>query len=149
MQSPRVVETFVQLQPQQHEICCPAQILVIDRSNGPAQVLMDTMSRLLGEEIAVTEITDYPSALPLLDYSCYDLVVLGWEESQAVSPTFLKYLRNSQPDLAVLLIGADMSPQYVDFIEFNGVTEAINLPTRAAEVKWLTGHISHHYLHFG
>lgn len=148
MQPQKMVDTLLQYQSAQHDVCCPAQILVIDRSNGPAQVLMDTLGRLLGEEIAVTEITDYPSALPLLDYSCYDLVVIGLGEKQAVSPTFLTYLRNRQPELPILLIGCGMSRQYMDFIEVNGVSEAINLPHRAYEVKQAMEHIAVNYLHF-
>ncbi|MBI5928633.1 MAG: hypothetical protein HY862_04950 [Chloroflexi bacterium] len=148
MQSQTMVDTLLHYQTTQHEVCCPAQILVIDRSNGPAQLLMDTLGRLLGEEIAVTEITDYPSALPLLDYSCYDLVVIGLEDKQAVSPTFLTYLRNRQPDLPILLIGCGMSRQYMEFIEVNGVTEAINLPHRAYEVKQVTEHVATQFLHF-
>ncbi len=148
MQPQKMVETLFQYQTTQHEVCCPAQILVLDRSNGPAQLLMDTMGRLVGEEIAVTEITDYPSALRLLDYSCYDMVVIGLGEQQAVSPTFLTYLRNRQPELPILLIGSGMTRQYMDFIEVNGVSEAINLPHRAHEVKWAVEHIAVNYLHF-
>lgn len=146
-ESRNMVETLFQYQPVHQDVCCPAQILVIDRSNGPAQLLMDTLGRLFSEEIAITEITDYPSALPLLDYSCYDLLVIGLEERQAVSPTFLTYLRNRQPDLPILLIGNGMTDQYIEFIEVNGVTEAINLPYRAYEVKALSEHLAQHYLH--
>ena len=65
-----------------------------------------------------------------------------------ISAVVLAPILAERDEIEILLIGCGMTRQYMDFIEVNGVSEAINLPHRAHEVKWGVEHITVNYLHF-
>ena len=76
-----------------NSVRCSAQVLVVDRHNGPASVLMDTLSRLLDGDLSLTEVDRRFDALQVLDCFCFDLVVIGVDNNRLVELTLLSGLR--------------------------------------------------------
>ncbi len=125
---------------------CVMQVLVIDELNGPASVLIDTISLLLDREISVTAIADHAEALRALDNYEFDLVLVGLHEQRSTQLTILPRLQHERPELPVLAVGQDLPPLYQQYARNYGAREVLDLPKRAADLKHLVAHVAERYL---
>lgn len=139
----RVQTTRVQFQPL---ISCPAQILVIDRESGAAEILMDTISRLLDQDITVTLVSDQQEALQQIECCYFDMVAIGLERDRPDNIALVPYLRENRPGLPVIIVGHQIHHRSRDRAYEFGADEVITLPQRAQELKTLVGKIATHYL---
>lgn len=126
--------------------CCPAQVLVIDRCNGPANILVDTLSLLLDREVSVTSVEEHDDALRVLDYYHFDLVVVGLEENDPLQLTVLPHIQNEHPGIPVIAVGRDLPQTFKQYARNYGAREVLNMPERAADLKKLIWSVSETYL---
>jgi DNA-binding NtrC family response regulator len=127
-------------------ITCPIQILVIDRVNGPANVLVDTISLLLRREVSVTSVDEHADALRALDYYHFDLVVVGLQENQPVQLTILPHIHRQNPDRPILAVGRDLPRLIQQYAHTYGAREVLNMPERSADLKTLVAQMAERYL---
>lgn len=127
-------------------VCCPAQVLVVDRPNGPASVLVDTISLLLDRDVSVMLVDESADALRALEYYCFDLVVVGLENQQPVQLTVLPHIHTQDPDVPVVVVGRDLPRLYRQYARTYGAREVLNLPERSADLKMLLERMARHYL---
>ncbi len=125
---------------------CAVQVLVIDQLNGPANVLVDTVSLLLDREISVTSVDEYDDALRALDYYHFDLIVVGLHEQHPIQLSILPHLQQAHPETPILAVGRDLPRQYRQYARNYGVREVLNVPERAADLKMLVAHMAERYL---
>ncbi|NLX11873.1 MAG: hypothetical protein GXY36_19675 [Chloroflexi bacterium] len=128
------------------DVRCPAQVLVVDRVNGPANVLVDTVSLLLGPGVSVTSVSDHADALRALECCAFDLVVVGVEAQRPTQLAILPHLRVQAPELPVLVVGRDLPEPTVERARRYQAHEVIELPARAADLRDLVAHLALHYL---
>jgi DNA-binding NtrC family response regulator len=126
--------------------CCPAQVLVVDRPNGPAHVLVDTISLLLDREVSVMLVEEHADALRALDFYSFELVVVGLENGHSLQLAVLPHMHAQDPDLPVLVVGHDLPRLYRQYARTYGAREVLNLPRRAADLKALTARLARRYL---
>lgn len=125
---------------------CASQILVIDRVNGAADILIDTISRLLDQDITVTSVHDQRSAIETLERCYFDLVVIGLERDRPDHIALVPYMAEHRPGLPVVVVGNQVHHRSRDrALEF-GAVEVISLPRRAAQMKDLAEKFSQYYL---
>ncbi|MBN1200947.1 MAG: hypothetical protein JXJ20_03730 [Anaerolineae bacterium] len=128
-------------------VSCPAQVLVIDRLNGPANVLADTISLLLEREVSVTTVEDHDDALlHLLIGGDYDLVMVGLEPDRPMQLAILPYICVQNPDARVMVVGRDIPRLYRQYARYHGACEVLNMPQRAADLKALVKRMAQRYL---
>lgn len=127
-------------------VCCPAQILVIDRPNGPADILIDTISLLLECEISVTVAHDENAALGALENSSFQLIVVGLETNQPGYLSLLPPIHRQQPDIPVMVVGHYISAYQRTLAQRSSVNTILTVPQRAAELKALAMQIAAYYL---
>jgi DNA-binding NtrC family response regulator len=137
-------QTAVKQHIQTAQVTCPTQILVIDRDNGPAAILMDTVSRLVEKEISLYNIDESREALKQLERQGYDLLVIGLESGEALS--VLPYIRVQHPNLPVMVVGYRVRPADRACAQHFQVQEIIDLPARANKMKSLASYLVHRYL---
>ena len=125
---------------------CAVQVLVIDQLNGPANVLVDTVSLLLDREISVTSVDEYADAVRVLDYYHFDLIVVGLHEQHPIELTILPRLQQAHPETPILAVGRDLPRQYRQYARNYGAREVLNVPERAADLKMLVAHMAERYL---
>ena len=125
---------------------CAVQVLVIDQVNGPADILVDTVSLLLDREISVTSVDEYADALRALDYYHFDLIVVGLHEQRPIELTILPRLQQTHPETPILAVGRDLPRQYRQYARNYGVREVLSVPERAADLKMLVAHMAERYL---
>ncbi len=117
------------------------QVLVIDREDGPADVLMHTLGVLLDQRVAVTTVTDPKEALGALKAGFYDLVVIGTPGNH--TGAMASRIRAHHSNLPVVVVEEGPAPP---LRWHDGISEVVNLPRRAAEIRALAGHMTRHYL---
>lgn len=127
-------------------IACPLQILVIDRLNGPASILVDTVSLLLDREISVTSVEDHADALRILHYYPFDLIVIGLQATQPIQLAVLPYLRAHDPERPILGVGRNLPDLYQQYARRCGADEVLDMPQNAAELKALVRCMAECYL---
>lgn len=137
---------FVKQLPVYHAACCPVQVLVIDRQNGPASVLIDTISKLLDSEVSVTRLEDHEDVLRALDCCAVDLVVVGLEENQSIQLTILPHINDLHPSLPVIVVGRGLPRLYKQYARQYGARDVLNMPERAADLKMLVEQVAERYL---
>jgi DNA-binding NtrC family response regulator len=125
---------------------CAVQVLVIDVPDGAANILVDTISRLLDDEISVTSVDDHVDALRALDYYHFDLVVVGLYERRPIQLTILPRIQHVRPDTPVLAVGRGLPRLYRQYARKYGVREVLNMPERAADLKALVQRMAERYL---
>jgi DNA-binding NtrC family response regulator len=130
------------LSPYSMAFCCTLQVLVLDNENGPAHLLIDTISRLFQAKISVTLASNTMDALHALDCGEYDLVAVGAGSNQHEHLTLIPYIRAHYPCYPVVVISKEANRDYTDY----GVCEALTLPNRASELKSVLQHLAQHYL---
>jgi DNA-binding NtrC family response regulator len=127
-------------------VTCPVQILVIDRVNGPANVLVDTISLLLDREVSVTKVDDHADALRALNYYDFDVIVIGLQENSPLQLSILPQLHADHPDRPILAVGRRLPRIYQQYARTYGAREVLNMPERAAELKTLVARLAERYL---
>jgi DNA-binding NtrC family response regulator len=127
-------------------ITCPVQVLVIDRVNGPANVLIDTISLLLDQEISVTSVEEHADALRALDYYQFDLVVVGLYHDRPAQLAILPHIRDEHPDRPILAVGRHLPPLLEQYARNFGARDVIEIPERAADLKKLVACVTEEYL---
>jgi DNA-binding NtrC family response regulator len=125
---------------------CAVQVLVIDPVDGPANVLIDTISRLLDRDISVTSVGEHADALRALEYYHFDLIVVGLREQHPLQLTILPHIQQMQPETPVLAIGRDLPRLYQQYARNYGAREVLDIPERAADLKILIAHMAERYL---
>lgn len=125
---------------------CAVQVLVIDPLNGPANILVDTISLLLDREISVTTVDDHADALRALDDYHFDLIVVGLHEKRPIQLAILPRLQQLCPETPILVIGRDLPRQYRQYARTYGAREVLNMPERAADLKALVSRMADRYL---
>ena len=118
-----------------NSVRCSAQVLVVDRHNGPASVLMDTLSRLLDGDLSLTEVDRRFDALQVLDCFCFDLVVIGVDNNRLVELTLLSEITQMRPEVPVLVVGTEIPRFFSQYARHYGACEVLNLPRRASELR--------------
>jgi CheY-like chemotaxis protein len=126
--------------------CCPVQVLVIDRPNGPADVLINTISLLLEREVSVTIVRDDAGALRAMEHSDFNLVVIGLERSQPAQLTLLPHIRRQRPDTPVMLVADHLTAHQERFARQCGADHILTLPERASELRTLAMRLAAGYL---
>lgn len=127
------------------QIICPAQVLVLDQHNGPADLLMDTVSRLTKKEVTITRLDDARVALQRLDHEHYDLLVIGAGREAGEPLSVMPYVQIQHPELPVILVGHCLSRATRASATFFKVRDAFLLPQTACHMKRLVQHISTRY----
>ncbi len=125
---------------------CPPQILVIDDCNGPASVLINTVSLLLDREVSVTTVDDHTDALRALSYYEFDLVVVGLQVNRPLQLTILPHVYDQNPQRPLLAVGRDLPRLYLQYARTYGVREVLNMPTRAADLKRLVRRMAERFI---
>lgn len=125
---------------------CPAQVLVIDRPNGPANVLVDTVSLLLNQGISVVLVDQLDDALRALEFYDFDLVVVGLDAHHLVDLSILAPLRADHPAVPVLVVGHRLPHLLRQRARQLGAEDVLELPDRAADLKMLVARLADEYL---
>jgi DNA-binding NtrC family response regulator len=126
------------------EMNIPSQIMVVDRLGGPASILMDTVSRLMDCTISITFVENRTEAARALECACFDLVVIGVEESHQLA--LISYIREQFPDLPIIVGGRNPSDLFIERAKQYGALETLRVPNRAAELRELVTRFGHQYL---
>lgn len=124
---------------------CPVQVLVVDRHNGSAEILVDTVSRLIDTDISVTTFEDPRDAMRQLEMTHYDVVVIGLDSNGAEPLSVMPYIRVQHPDLPVLAIGRRIRKSDLACAEHFDVQDIFLLPQRASKMKALANYLSKTY----
>ncbi len=127
-------------------IACPSQVLVIDRTNGPASLLMDTVSLLLDDAVSVTVVEDHDGALRALDYYDFDLIVVGVDQWRPMPIALLPHLATRAAGRLIVVVSRNMPPGTLQRARRFGAQEVIFLPDRAADLQALLAHLAARYL---
>jgi len=125
---------------------CPAQVLVIDRANGPADVLTDLLSRLFEKQVSVMLAIGYDDALYALNRCEFDLVIVGLEDSHTGQLNALKSLHNDYGCIPVVVVGRELNLTDLERCRQYQAQEVIEMPQRAAELKSAVFSIMQRYL---
>lgn len=128
------------------ECTCPAQVLVIDRTNGPADVLTDLIARLFEGQVSAMQANNHDEALYALECAEFNLVILGIESDELDQLAVMPDLRSEYPDLPVVGIGRNLSRFDLERCRDHKVSDAVEMPRRAAELKALVTSIMYRYL---
>lgn len=127
-------------------LACPVQVIVIDKENGPAEILMDTVSRLADAEVSILHYADTGDALKKLEQHKFDLLVIGVDRySTADTLSVMPYVRVQHPELNVIVIGKRVTKADRACAEHFKVQDIINMPTRACKMKSLVSYLAHRY----
>ena len=124
----------------------PAQILVVDRMQGPADVLIHTVSLLAGRHLSVTLVENHVDALRALRCCAFDLVVVGLEPTQSLQLIILSRIHEVAPNLPILVVGRTLPHLYKQYARHYGAREVLDLPDRAADLKALVHLMFESYL---
>ena len=127
-------------------LACPAQVLVIDRLNGPASILIDTISLLLDRAVSVTIVEDHDDALRALDCYDFDLIVVGVDQWRPVQIALLPHLVTRADGRLIVVVSRDLPSNALQRARRFGAGEVILLPDRAADLRSLLGRITEDYL---
>lgn len=127
-------------------IACPSQVLVIDRINGPASILIDTLSLLLDDAVSVTTLEDHNDALRALDYYDFGLIVVGVDRWRPAQIALLPHLATRAAGRLIVVIGRDMAPSTLQRARRFGAQEVLFLPDRAADLQALLARLTESYL---
>lgn len=121
----------------------PLHILVIDRVNGPADVLFDAVRLLMESAIEVTVLEDHDDALRALELCPFDLVVVGLDAQRPMQMALLPHLRGDTP---VIVVSREVTAETLARARRFGALDALMLPQRAAELRALIARLWQEYL---
>lgn len=124
---------------------CPVQVLVIDAPNGPADILANTISLLVEQDVSVMTVDDHTDALRALAYYDFDLVVVGLAEHRPLQLTILPHIYAQDVQRPILAVGVDLPRLYQQYARTYGAREVLNVPRSAADLKKLVARMSTRY----
>ncbi len=124
---------------------CPVQVLVVDRVNGPANILIDTIGLLMDHEISVLSVENTNDAIRAMDYYYFDLVVVGLDGHHPRQMTVLPVMHAHQPDTSILVVGRDLSREQRNYARYYGARDVWTVPERAADLKKLISSMAERY----
>ena len=124
----------------------PLQVLVIDRLNGPADVLFDAVRLLMGAAVEVTLVEDHDDALRALDACPFDLLLVGLDAQRPLQMALLPHLCRRAPHVPVIVISRGVSAETLGRARRFGALDALELPQRAAELRALIARLWQEYL---
>lgn len=127
-------------------VACPVQVLVIDDPNGPASILVNTISMLVDQDISVTTVDDHTDALRALTFYHFDLVVVGLYASRSLQLAILPHIHEMDTRRPILAVGRELPRQYQQVARTYGASDVLDMPQRAAELKHLVRRMSERYL---
>ncbi len=127
-------------------VTCPAQVLVIDCPDGPANILIDTISLLVDRDVSVTSVSEHTDALRALEYYHFDLVVVGLHDQRPLQLTILPHIHQRDPERPILAVGRALPRLYQQYARTYGAREVLNMPERAADLKVLVHRMAERYL---
>lgn len=125
---------------------CPTQVLVVDRLNGPADILAETISLLLDGDIAITLVDDHADALRAIKCCYFDVVLVGLENQSPLQLSVLPHLHLANPSLPVMVVGRNLPRLYKQYARHYGAREVLNMPDRASDLKALVLCMAERYL---
>jgi CheY-like chemotaxis protein len=128
------------------EFSCPAQVLVIDRANGPADILVDLLGRLFEQQVSILLATGTDEVFYALNCCEFDLIIMGLGDDRADQFSLLCDLRTEYGHTPVMVVGDDLSHDDLEQCRQYAVHEAIEMPRRAAELKSAVFSIVQQYL---
>lgn len=127
------------------QVDCPAQVLVVDHANGPANILVSVLSRLFGQ-VSTVLVVHHEDALFALKDDKFKLIVVGLENIQTNQYALLRSLHAEQVAIPVLLIGHRLSHDDLEHCRQYQIRDVIEMPRRAAELKSAVFDIVQRYL---
>ena len=127
-------------------VFCTLQILVVDHASGPASILADSASRLLGARISVISVEDHDDALHVMANRGVDLVLVGLEASDPVQMTLLPRLHSQDAQMPVLVVDRTPSWLHEQNARRYGARDVVALPSRAADLKAFVARLTAEFL---
>jgi CheY-like chemotaxis protein len=121
-------------------------VLVVDRQDGVADILMDSVGRLLTPGHLATVTVDRAEALRQYTDGCFDLVVVSLDRDQPLSWSLLPQLHAQRPEVPIVLVDREVNDQVQERAEQHHVREVVRLPRRATELRSLVVHMAQQYL---
>src|SRR5689334_24435485 len=107
------------------------QVLVVDRANGPADILGEVLARLFEPELTIM-LASSDDAFSTLDSCEVSLIVVGLGEAQAGRFSLLGKLHTQYASMPVIVIGDKLSHSDLEQCRQHAVRDAIEMPRRAA-----------------
>ncbi len=126
-------------------LCSPLQVLVVDRVNGPADVLFDADRLLMGSAVEITLVAEPGDALHALDAWAFDLLVVGLDAQRPLQMALLPHLRARAPQTPLLVISRAMSDETAQRARRFGAMDALELPQCAADLRALIARLWQEY----
>ncbi len=117
-------------------LCCPLQVLVVDRPDGLADILLSTVARLLQPAVCVTRVPSVEKAGRVLESNEVDLVVLAQPGAPAVAQ-----LRRAAGAARMMMV-MDGRPRTA----LPAGVQAVRMPRQARELKELVTWLVREYL---
>jgi DNA-binding NtrC family response regulator len=115
----------------------PIQFLIIDKANGPADVVFDVFGRLVEFGVTLTLANTREDMLYALNCYKIDLLVLGLENHLLETLALVPNIRKEYPDLRIMAIGHNLSPFQMAQCQQFGVEDVLEMPHHASELKAL------------
>jgi len=115
----------------------PVQFLIIDRANGPANIVFDVFERLFEFGVTLTRARTREEVLYALECYKIDLLVLGLEHHNLETLALVSSIRKDHPDLTVIGIGRKLSQFQLAQCRQFGLENVLEMPQRAGELKAL------------
>ncbi len=126
------------LSPCAFEFRCPAQVLVVDAPNGPAHLVIDTISRLFEGRVSVTLASGATETLHALNCGEFDLIAVGADNEHIHH--LIPYLKaQGSGNLILISRDAHADPR-------RDSADRFVLPHRASELKATVLDIVQRYL---
>lgn len=141
-----VIQTRKALLAHDVQISCPVQILVLDRLNGPAEILLDTVSRIVEQDVSLTHVVESSAVMRQLDCQPYAMLVISVEVNDTEPLSIMPYLKVQYPEMPVLLVGRRIHPSLRNCAKHFELSEVLTLPHRAQKMKALASYLVHKYL---
>ena len=124
----------------------PAQILIIDKANGPADRVFDVFGRLFEFGVTLTLANNREDVLIALKCYKIDLLAIGLENHNLETLALVSSIRKDYPNLTIIGIGNELSPFQRTQCQLFGLENIWTMPQRARELKALLRTLIQHYL---
>ena|SRR5579859_1157191 len=125
---------------------CPTQILVLDDTDGPADILSDMLGRLYECCVSYTLVSHNRDAINALDCYKYDLLLIGLEHKSLDLLALVPDIRKNYPDMPIILTKRTVSAANREQAYALGLDMLIELPRTASSLKALLKLLAEHYL---
>ena len=124
----------------------PIKLLILDRANGPANIVFDVFGRLFAFGVTLTVANTREDVLYALNCYKIDLLAIGLETHNLETLALVSSIRDEYPDLPVVGIGRELSSFQRTQCQQFGLENILALPQRAGELKALLRVLMQQYL---